>query len=939
MLSLRKGIEKVLAQVVELVCRWPLAILLASIALAVASGYIAFTKFAVINNTAQLLEQDSAVSRNYAQLEKDFGTDELYLVLIQSPDVQRNREVADKVGKFLETLKPFVERSYYKIDFSKLDNRFLFLLPIEDLKLMQSELSLQAQAISKAPGKLNFNAALEEANRSFDDKYLRKADNWKEFIPFIEQFKGILNKLADRLEGSKKPAPKPVANVEGKTSAFDQFQDVNAALVEHEYFSFEQGRSLLVLGMRGQLETDSVSPFSKTVEKIRNYLAELNKEYPDVKLGLTGQPVLSDDELQTSTHDTEVASVITLALIGALFFFSYRNLQRPFFALIALAIAIMWSLAFTMLVVGHFNIISFAVIPMVLGIGIDFGIQLLSRYEEELGREGIPRNALLHSLQNTGVAIITGGTTTAIAFYTLCFNQFVGLRELGAIAGSSILFCIVANLVVLPAIFYLRDRNRSRELLLTHGANSNWGSLAGVDRVLTRAPRTVIGVSVVLTLLSVWGIFHVKFDYNLLNLQNPKLDSVRVLHEVFRVTDNSTLYASVVAKDLDEARALEKKLVALPSVARVDSITQMMPEDQEAKMPVIRKIAETMSKVTLAPASQEKIDPARVRVSLEQLLASCHEGVAQAKKFEKISKRAKQATEVLGGLIPPLERASKAIAGLTPEQLNRRLNRAQDEVFGAMQRNLIWLKKQQFDRPIGMDDLPDTLRHQFVSPSGKILLQVYAKKDIWERPANVEFVDQLRTVDPNVTGTPVQNYEYIGLLRDSFLSAAVWAFVAITVIIFLHFQNVKYTALAILPLVLAVAWRTGLMGWWDIEFNPANIVTLPLIIGIDVAYGVYIVERFREDGRFQLFETSTGKAIVMTGLTAFFGFVSLLVSRYRGMHSIGLLMSMGIAIGMVTTIIVLPQVLCLLKRKRSDGDLSGAVNVTKPIPQRDPIAP
>ncbi len=921
MFSLRKGIEKGLALVVELVCRWPLTILLSSIVLAIASGYIAYKDFAVINNTAQLLEQNSAVSRNYAQLEKEFGTDELYLILIQSPDVQRNREVANKVGKYLETLKPFVERSYYKIDFSKLDNRFLFLLPMEDLQMMERELATQAQALTKAPPKLNFNAALEEANRSFDDKYLRKSENWKEFIPFIEQFKDILNRLADRLEGAKKPAPKPAVATGGK--AFDQYQDVNAALQEHEYISFDQGRSVLVLGMRGQLETDSVSPFSNTVKAIRTYLAELGKEYPDVKLGLTGQPVLSDDELQTSTHDTEVASIITLVLIGGLFFFSYRNLERPLYALAALAIAIMWSLAFTMVVVGHFNIISFAVIPMVLGIGIDFGIQLLSRYEEELGREGLPRNALLHSLQNTGVAIITGGTTTAIAFYTLCFNQFVGLRELGAIAGSSILFCIVATLVVLPAIFYLRDRNRPREVLLTHGVNSNWGSFANVDRVLTSRPRTVLWVSVLLTALSIWGIFHVKFDYNLLNLQNPKLDSVRVLHEVFRVTDNSTLYASVVAKDIDEARELEKKLTALPSVSRVDSITALLPVDQEAKMPVIRKIAATMAAVQVAPVSQEKIDPVRVKVSLEQLLESCREGVKQAKKFEKISKRARQASEVLGGLIPPLERASKAIAGLTPDQLNRRLNRAQDEVFGAMQRNLVWLKKQQVDRPIQITDLPDTVLQQFVSPSGKVLLQVYAKKDIWERDANVEFVNELRTVDPNVTGTPVQNYEYIGLLRDSFLSAAVWAFVAISVIIFLHFQNVKYTALAILPLVLAVAWRTGIMGWWDIEFNPANIVTLPLIIGIDVAYGVYIVERFREDGRFQLFETSTGKAIIMTGLTAFFGFVSLLVSRYRGMHSIGLLMSMGIAIGMVTTIIVLPQILRLLAQKRGQHPVNG----------------
>jgi predicted RND superfamily exporter protein len=135
------------------------------------------------------------------------------------------------------------------------------------------------------------------------------------------------------------------------------------------------------------------------------------------------------------------------------------------------------------------------------------------------------------------------------------------------------------------------------------------------------------------------------------------------------------------------------------------------------------------------------------------------------------------------------------------------------------------------------------------------------------------------------------------------------------VIIVFHFQNIKLSALAILPLVLAVIWRTGLMGWVDLEFNPANIVTLPLIIGIDVAYGVYIVDRFREDRKIRMFSTSTGKAIIMTGFTSLFGFVSLLVSRYEGMHSIGVLMSLGIAIGMVTTVFVLPQILFLIEKK------------------------
>ena len=162
------------------------------------------------------------------------------------------------------------------------------------------------------------------------------------------------------------------------------------------------------------------------------------------------------------------------------------------------------------------------------------------------------------------------------------------------------------------------------------------------------------------------------------------------------------------------------------------------------------------------------------------------------------------------------------------------------------------------------------------------------------------------------TGTPVLNYYATDLLRTSYLWAAVWAFVAIVVLILLHFQSFKYLLLTLTPLVLAVLWRTGAMVWFGIEFNPANIVTLPLIIGIDVAFGVYIIDRYREDGRLSIFAGSTGKAIIMSSLTSLFGFSSLLISEYTGMFSLGQLMSLGIAIGLVTAIFFLPQLLALI---------------------------
>ena len=906
--------QELLRKLSKVIYRHPSKILWLSILFTGVSIYLATTRFQVINTYSQLLD-DSEVRENYLNLEREFGTDETYLVLIQSENPEINREVALKVGDFLKGLHPYVTQVWSKMDFSKLENRFLLLASKEELQGMEREIALQLKALQTASVNLDLNSVLDQANRSFNEKYLRRKESWVEFKPFIEQFKAILNRLADQIEG-KKELRSSVSRPSG-TSVSNAFsdQDIASILEEQQFISFRGGRAILVTGARGKVEADSISPFTETVKKIRKYLGELEQQYPTVKLGLTGEPVLNDDELQTSTRDTEYASIITLVLIALLFFFSYRNLERPIYAGLVLGMGMAGTFAFTMVVIGHFNVISFAVIPMVLGLGIDFGIQILGRYEEELGNGKGVEEALDKTLSRTGVAVLTGGSTTAAAFFTLCFNNFQGLRELGAIAGASMIICLLANFIVLPAIFVLRDRRRSPEDLRRKAAHSPWSFLAPLDQNIVRHPKAALLITAIITILSIYGIFKVRFDYNLLHLQNQKLESVQVLQELFKVSDNSTLFASVVANDLEEARALEKKILALPSVAKIESVTRFFPEDQKEKIPIIQRILAPLNRLKLNTNVVDQVDVERAKRDLQLLLEQSRAAVAQAKKYQSVSKQAREAVEVFDGLIPPLERALNAMKGLSQEELGKRLNQTQMEIFGTVKRNFAWLKTQKADREIRFEDLPPEISRRFVSPSGKILLQVYSKGDIWEREPNKQFIEELRTVAPHVTGTPVQNYEYIELMRTSFLDAVGWAFVAIVILILLHFQSITLTILAIFPLLLAVIWRTGIMGWYDIPFNPANIVTLPLIIGIDVAYGVYMVDRFREDGGITMFSTSTGKAIMMTGLTALFGFASLLVSDYEGMFSIGLLMSLGIAIGMITTMLVLPQVLVLMQKK------------------------
>ena len=223
------------------------------------------------------------------------------------------------------------------------------------------------------------------------------------------------------------------------------------------------------------------------------------------------------------------------------------------------------------------------------------------------------------------------------------------------------------------------------------------------------------------------------------------------------------------------------------------------------------------------------------------------------------------------------------------------------------------------------DNLPATLRNRFVGANGKFLLQVYPKEDVRLRAKQEKFVTEMRTIDPNVTGEPVQLYEYTTLLKDSYITAAWYSLAAIAFMVLVHFRSFVAVILALIPVAIGTLWLAGLMGWRGAPFNPANIMTLPLVIGIGVTNGIHILNRYAEERTPNILARSTGKAVLVSGLTAIAGFGSLILAKHRGIHSLGLIMSIGIGTCMIAGLTFLPAVLNLLGRtsllnKKPDAD-------------------
>lgn len=875
--------------------------------LVVVCGGVTAARLVIRNNTLDLIRKDSPVFQKYLAYMEEFDVRDEIVVVLKSDRLKDSRDAANALAVKLNQEKG-LDRVYYRHDFSPMSDRLLLLADEERLIGIRRQMEELATLVKGNKQALNLNGILGEASAKFNDPYLRKSSNWQEFIPFIEEFVRNLKRLAKDLET-------PANAVEKK--GLGELSEFEADLLKNEYLSLgEDGRTILMLLRPTKEEQKSATPFTGVIQRVRKVVQETQVEFPKVAIGVTGEPVLLDDELRQSESDMKIATLITLTLITIMFFFAYGEISRPLLALVALLASVVVTLGITSVTIGHLNIISQAFIVMLLGLGIDFGIQILGRYEEEMGRGKSSADSVEITLTTTGKALLTGGGTTAAAFYAMCFNDFTGLTELGWIAGSGVVMALVASLSILPALLLWRDRNGAKislgKLRLDRGAM--W------DRKLTSHPYLVLAVAAGITLIAWKQCQKVSFDHNLLHLQNPKMESVRLTRELLNMGDGSLIYGVIMADSVEQADDLAIQLRALPTVSKVRTLGDLVPRDQKKRMEEVSRIARVSGEITLGSGGESSVDVPKAKKDLEFLLESSQEGAKQAKQYLGLSGRARQAVATFEKLIPPLERAVAALDKLSLEEAKQRLARHQVKLVGSITQNLGWLKTQRGDRPLTVDDLPAELRQRYLSSHGKVLLEVVPAVDVWERKPNEEFVAEMQKIAPGATGTPVMNLEYIDLLMKSYIQASFYAAGVILLLIFLLFRNLKDLVLTLLPLGLGVLWLFGALGLFHIQLDPANIVTMPMILGIGVAYGVYVMDRYREEGGVRIFASSTGKAVVLSALTTLFGFGSMLFGQYRGLVSLGMVMSLGVIFNLISALVVLPQILALQDKRGGEEE-------------------
>jgi len=885
---------RLLRRLADAVYTYPRLFFYPQVVLFILSVFYTVDKLQFDTNRNHLVGSEKEYHRSFLRYKEEFqGQDDLVAV-VESEDIEKNRQFVERLGARLETETNLFKDIFYKGDLKMMGPKALLFVTNETiLAEMLERLKDSRPVLLNFAQATNLNSLFRLVHRQFRSAKAEKDATTDALIKGLPALARIANQAADCLDRPGTP-PSP-----GVTAMFDSGEEAEQSL----YVTFATNRIHLVTARAARDELNG-----QAVARLRQLVHQTQAEVPGVNAGITGEPVLEMDEMAQSQRDTTVATALSLVICALLFIYGYQETGRPVKAVICLVVGLGYTLGFTTLAVGHLNILTITFLPMLVGMAIDFGIHLVTRYEEEVRRGRSERQALQKAMINTGQGIFTGCFTTAGAFLAMGLTDFKGIKEMGLICGCGLLICLVPMMTMLPVLLL-----RGRQNVLDHQFVAEVDRRARIERLWLERPGLVTCLSAALCLGAACCIPKVSFDYNLLHMQSAGLPAVQYEMKLIHGAGKSVLYGAVVTDSLAQATRWQERLERLPSVASVDSMASYLAVDQMHELALIHQIKAQVADIEFAEVDPKPVDLTELRQTLGALQAYLGLG---AKGAEHEGEAA--LSEELRQVRRAMARLSQRIHGpdVDTEQVARKLGAFQRALFKDLQDTFEAIKNQDDSAPLRVEDLPTALRNRFIGKSGKTyLLQVTPKMDVWDRANQKVFIDDLRKVDPKATGTPVQLYEYTKLLKDSYEEAALYALGAIAILVLFHFRSLPAVVLALLPVALGTTWLVGWMGWRDIPFNPANIMTLPLVVGVGVTNGIHILNRFAEEQNPSILARSTGKAVLLSGLTTIAGFGSLITAKHQGIACLGLVMAVGTATCMVAGLTFLPTLLNYLARR------------------------
>ena len=854
---------------VQLVERYRLAIIIGFIALTLFSVFYIKDNLGMSTSTSDMLSEELAWRKLDIEYEKQFPQflDNI-LVVIESDTPDQASDVATKLYSALTADPELINNIFFpnQLPYFR-QSAFLFL----DEPELQ-DLADQLASIQPFLGTL------------LADKNLR----------------GLFTMLSDALQYKKDGEEidlKPLLLEVNHALENEQYNISWQRLMSTDKKSQSVYREFIVLQT---LESDEeLLPGEDVVAHIRETIdsLELNNGSP-VRIRLTGGTALSYEELKSVSEANIQAILISFVLVALILFIGLDSIWLVFASLMTLFFGLITTTAFAAVTIGELNLISVAFAVLYIGLGIDFAIHLTLRYREQALLSSERNNALQIAMSHIFRSLILCAITTAIAFYSFIPTDYQGVAELGWIAGSGMFISLFFTVTLLPALLSLRPyQSTSKKSLLTENR---------VVSFLATLPYQYSGHILLFTLVLLVGLLtqinRISFDINTLNLQDPENESVQTYRDLIKDSDSSPWSSILLKQSREETIKTIKEIEQLELVDKVIWHEDLLPKNQEEKLFLIDEMNLFMGVL-----------------STEETMAS----INKSDRLIAIKDLKKQLDSFSD---PELDNEINALKLNLSALLNKR---ADNKSLMSLEKQLLFnldgrihsLNDALNAEEVGLEDIPAEVRDRWISKE-HYKIEIFPKEDLNDNAAMERFVKQLQAYDNTVIGSPVINIEAGNAVITAFKSAFTYALIAIALLLLFLIKQKLDAAIILVSVLVGSVFTFGFMLLFNIPLNFANIIGLPLLLGIGVDSGIHIADRYRQEqdsGR-NIFTTSASRGVIVSSLTTICSIGNLAFSSHTGTASMGLLLTVGLASMMISTMMILPAFLVWQTNYNNNAD-------------------
>ena len=633
------------------------------------------------------------------------------------------------------------------------------------------------------------------------------------------------------------------------------------------------------------LDYSALMPGEKASDYIRETARQLGITPKDgVTVRLTGLVPMADEEFGTIEDGAGLNALGTALIVLFIISWALKSGRIVLSVAVSVVVGLAATAAVGLMMVGALNLISVAFAVLFVGIGVDFGIQFSVRYRAERFKEPHFEKALVQAAAKSGRPLALAAAATAAGFYSFLPTDYRGVSELGLIAGTGMFIAFFAAITVLPALLTLLKPPPEDDAV-------GYKFLAPVDRFMANHRYAIVGGTLAVALAGTPLLRYLHFDFNPLNLRSSEVESVATLLDLMRDPNTGTNTIDVLAPSLAQAPPIMARLKQLPEVARVTDLESFIPEDQDAKLALIAPVAKSLGPL---------IDPAREKeppTDADDVEAMQR---AAAAFLETAGEQTGKGADDARKLASALQRMAAAPPAVR-EAARKALIPSLDTMLDLLRASLTAHK-------ITVASIPPDLAANWVSADGRARIEVAPSGNANDNATLLKFAAAVRSIDPNAMGEPIAVQESGDTVVRAFIEAGLWALISISILLFIVLRKISDVALTLVPLLLAGVVTLEITVLIGLPLNFANIIALPLLLGLGVAFKIYFVMAWRA-GTTNLLQSSLTRAVFFSAMTTATAFGSLWMSKHPGTSSMGKLLALSLVCTLAAAILFQPALM------------------------------